>query len=189
MRKEGEAEPPATEPEAARQGSPGPEPSGEVRPPREDREPWERVQEAGEDREEEEDLLGVLPKITLGAGVILTLLVIGYLAIHGLGTLPYEPKWPTPGSDPERGRALIQRYGCGSCHRIPGIMNANGRVGPSLEDLSEQVYVGGQLTNTPDHLSEWIQDPRRFAPGTAMPDLGVTEPEARDIAAYLHRKT
>ncbi|MBW3623187.1 MAG: c-type cytochrome [Armatimonadetes bacterium] len=119
----------------------------------------------------------------------MTLLVIGYLAIHGLRTLPYEPEWPIPGGDPERGRALIRRYGCGACHRSPGILDATGRVGPILTDLSEQVYIGGQLPNTPDHLSEWVQNPQRFAPGTAMPDLGVTEPEARNIAAYLHRKT
>jgi cytochrome c2 len=41
------------------------------------------------------------------------------------------------------------------------------------------------LGNTPDNLVNWIQHPRRIVPGSDMPDLGVTEPESRSIAAYL----
>jgi hypothetical protein len=28
--------------------------------------------------------------------------------------------------------------------------------------------------------------PRAYSPNTAMPELGVTQPEARDMAAYLY---
>lgn len=41
------------------------------------------------------------------------------------------------------------------------------------------------LTNSPDNMVRWLRSPRTVAPLTAMPDLGVTERDARDMAAYL----
>jgi cytochrome c1 len=35
-------------------------------------------------------------------------------------------------------------------------------------------------------LIKWIRNPQQIEPGTAMPDLGVSEDEAGDIAAYLY---
>lgn len=35
----------------------------------------------------------------------------------------------------------------------------------------------------------WIRSPDEIRPGTVMPTLGVTEAEARDIAAYLYLHT
>jgi cytochrome c2 len=90
------------------------------------------------------------------------------------------------GGDPKRGEASIQEYGCGSCHMIPGITGANGKVGPPLDDWSERVYIAGQVPNTTDFLIRWIEMPQAIEPGTAMPNLRVTEAQARDIAAYLY---
>lgn len=87
--------------------------------------------------------------------------------------------------DPARGAELIVAHGCGACHEIPGIRGARGSVGPSLEGLATRAYVGGVLPNEPGGLVRWIVDPTAHSPATAMPDLGVTEPEARDIAAFL----
>jgi cytochrome c2 len=33
---------------------------------------------------------------------------------------------------------------------------------------------------------KWIEHPRAVNPKTAMPELGVTRTEARDMAAYLY---
>jgi cytochrome c len=88
--------------------------------------------------------------------------------------------------DAARGREHVDRYGCGSCHVVPGIPNADGRVGPSLDRIAERSYVGGILPNTPENMVAWIARPQAYAPGTAMPDLGIAEPTARDIAAYLY---
>ena len=90
------------------------------------------------------------------------------------------------GGDPDRGAAAIQQYGCGSCHMIPGITGAHGKVGPPLDDWSERVYIAGQVPNTTDFLIRWIEMPQAIEPRTAMPNLRVTEGEARDIAAYLY---
>lgn len=91
-----------------------------------------------------------------------------------------------PGGDAARGEAVLARYGCGSCHVIPGIGGAVGKVGPPLTDFAERSYIAGAVPNTSDQLITWIVDPHAIEPGTIMPNLGVTEAEARDMAAYLY---
>ena len=90
------------------------------------------------------------------------------------------------GGEPERGRALIRQYGCSACHLVPGVAGAEGLVGPPLNGIGSRAYLAGRLHNTPDNLMRWIREPQRVAPGTAMPDMGVTERDGRDIAAYLY---
>jgi mono/diheme cytochrome c family protein len=87
--------------------------------------------------------------------------------------------------DPARGRALIQRYGCGACHTIDGIHGARGIVGPPLIDFSNRTIIAGEYPNTPRFLVQWLMSPPSLAPRTAMPDMGITEAEGRDIASYL----
>jgi len=81
---------------------------------------------------------------------------------------------------------LIASYGCGSCHSISGVPGADGMAAPPLECFYERTYIAGRLPNTWDNLIEWIQNPQKVEPGTAMPDLGVKRDEAHDIAAYLY---
>ena len=92
----------------------------------------------------------------------------------------------TDGGDPARGRAAIERYGCGTCHTIPGVSGADALVGPPLSQVASRSYVGGVLTNSPENMIRWIQDPRAVDSLTAMPTLGITDREARDIASYLY---
>lgn len=87
---------------------------------------------------------------------------------------------------PHRGHDLIMQYGCGSCHSIPGIPGAVATVAPPLTGIAQRSYIGGVLTNTPDHLREWIMDPPKVDSNTAMPNLGVSAQDARDISAYLY---
>jgi cytochrome c len=84
------------------------------------------------------------------------------------------------------GRRLIAGYGCGSCHSIPGVPGANSMAGPPLKCFYQRSYIAGHLPNTRDNLILWVRHPQQVEPGTAMPDLGVTEDEAADIAAYLY---
>ena len=93
---------------------------------------------------------------------------------------------PISGGNPTKGKDLIVHFGCGSCHTIKGIPGATATVGPPLQDLRKRVYLGGVLPYTPDHLAKWIVDPSQFAEKTAMPAVGATEAQARDIAAYLY---
>jgi cytochrome c len=87
-----------------------------------------------------------------------------------------------------RAVALIRYYGCGTCHVIPGVPSATGLVGPPLTGLKGRTYLGGAVTNTPENLARWIRNPRELAPRTAKPDVGVSETDAKLIAAYLNSR-
>ena len=90
------------------------------------------------------------------------------------------------GGEPSRGKDVIRRYGCSTCHVIPGVEGARGQVGPSLEGIAARAYLAGKLPNTPANMIKWIREPQDVQPGTAMPELGVTEQDGKDIAAYLY---
>jgi cytochrome c1 len=90
------------------------------------------------------------------------------------------------GGNPARGPAIAERYGCGSCHTIPGVTGARGLVGPPLLWWSRRTFIAGELPNTPENLVRWIRDPQSVEPHTAMPALGLSDAEARDVAAYLY---
>jgi mono/diheme cytochrome c family protein len=90
------------------------------------------------------------------------------------------------GGDPTHAPALFRRYGCSGCHTIPGIPGADGQTGPPLAGLSKHVYIAGVLENRSDNLVAWIVSPQTFSPQTAMPNTGISEKEARDLAAYLY---
>jgi cytochrome c2 len=87
--------------------------------------------------------------------------------------------------EPENGRAAILQYACISCHQVPGIVGPDVRVGPPLEGIADRQFIAGVLPNTPENMIRWIMRPQEVNPLTAMPDMGVSEAHARDIAAYL----
>jgi cytochrome c len=85
----------------------------------------------------------------------------------------------------ERGRQLLAQYQCGSCHSIPGVPSAGGRVASSLEGFGLRSYIAGRLANRHDTLARWIEQPKALVPDTAMPSMGVSAADARAMAAYL----
>jgi cytochrome c2 len=86
----------------------------------------------------------------------------------------------------QQGKQLIKQLGCGSCHLIPGVENADSMVGPPLIGWRKRIYIAGLLRNTPDNLQRWIQHPQQIVPDNAMPDMGIDDAQAQDIAAYLY---
>ncbi|HWI16020.1 MAG TPA: c-type cytochrome [Burkholderiales bacterium] len=90
------------------------------------------------------------------------------------------------GGDPRRGADALHQYACITCHQIPGAVGATVPVGPPLDHYASRSYVAGALVNTPDELARWLRAPHAVKAHTAMPDLGMTERDARDIAAFLH---
>lgn len=85
-----------------------------------------------------------------------------------------------------RGQQIMIQRDCGECHTIPGIRNANGVFGPPLMSFARRSYIAGNFPNAPDTLVRWIMSPTSMKPATAMPDLGLSEQQARDVAAYLY---
>lgn len=110
------------------------------------------------------------------------------LCLSLLACVNQTEHWATPitGGNPEQGKIALQAYGCGACHTIPGINSANSLVGPPLIGIAQRTYIAGVLVNTPDNLVCWIRNPQAVDPQTAMPDTGVNQADARDIAAYLY---
>lgn len=87
--------------------------------------------------------------------------------------------------DAHRGRHVMQQYGCITCHEIPGIVGATVPVGPPLDHMAQRSFIGGVLANTPQNMVRWLRTPQQFVPDGAMPNLDVSEQDARDMAAYL----
>jgi cytochrome c len=107
------------------------------------------------------------------------------LAAGGCHEGAVEAGVAVPGGDPDVGRRLLDNYGCGECHVIPGVAGADSWAGPPLTEWSARRFIAGALPNTPENLMLFIMDPDSVEPGTAMPDLGVDTAAARHMAAYL----
>jgi cytochrome c len=114
------------------------------------------------------------------------LVLLSMVVAAACSRTPAPPPPESRAGHPDRGAELIARYGCGSCHTIPGVDRANGLVGPPLTRFGARSYIAGELPNNVGNLQRWISDPQAVEPGTAMPDLGVDAIDAEDIAAYLY---
>lgn len=127
------------------------------------------------------------------AGVLLFMLFVGLMLTACTGTsedaaeAASNPR-DVPEGDAAQGRELIANYGCGACHTIAGVPGADSQVGPPLTNFHQRAYIAGTLANNWQNLVTWIQLPQSVEPGTAMPNLGVSESEARDMAAYLYNQ-
>jgi mono/diheme cytochrome c family protein len=88
-------------------------------------------------------------------------------------------------ADVNRGRIAINQYACTICHAIPGVVGPNAPVGPPLAGIARRAILAGVLPNTPDNMVRWLRAPQDVSPLSAMPNLGVSARDARDIAAYL----
>lgn len=96
-----------------------------------------------------------------------------------------QPYTVATGGSAHAGIRVIASYKCGSCHTIPGIPGAHGVFGPPLNMMARRTYIAGNFANTPDNMTHWVMAPTSMKPKTAMPDLGLTRQQARDVTAYL----
>jgi cytochrome c oxidase subunit II len=85
-----------------------------------------------------------------------------------------------------QGLATFTKRGCQACHSVSAVNAPKGQIGPNLARVGARKYIAaGTLLNTDEHLARWIRDPQSFKEGVAMPNLGVTEDEARQLVAYF----
>jgi len=108
------------------------------------------------------------------------------LAALASGCAKEEPVSRVAGGDPERGRLLVQQYQCAACHFIPEVQGPNGDAGPSLESMGRLSYIAGSIPNQPENMIRFLQNPPAVKPGTLMPALGITDDEARHMAAFMY---
>jgi cytochrome c2 len=119
------------------------------------------------------------------AGLLLTALVPLLLA-GCFDDSDEERHYPAVQGNPANGLELIGAFGCGSCHEIPGVNGADGVVGPPLQRIGRRIYLAGVLRNTPEAMVFWLRNPQLVVPGNAMPDMGISADQARDMTAYLY---
>ena len=124
--------------------------------------------------------------VRCGGCVCLLVVVLGGCDDRGGDATLRREAAAMTGGNADRGRAALHHYGCASCHTIPGVRGADALVGPPLTAMGSRAYIGGVMHNTPDNMVRWIRDPPAVDPMTAMPNVGVTPADARDIASYLY---
>lgn len=124
-----------------------------------------------------------------GRGRARTFALVQLLLVFSLGSCSRDqpPTLRMAGGDAKSGALLMEFYDCGSCHMIPGIRGAEGVVGPPLTAWGRRSLIAGSVANEADNLVEWIVNPQAVEQGTAMPAVGATPAEARDMAAYLYQ--
>jgi putative membrane protein len=125
-------------------------------------------------------------RLRRAAAMLPLLLLLAFVGCESRTALSATQAMQLTGGSAERGRVAFRTYGCGTCHSAAGVPGANGLVGPPLDGIGARAYVAGVLTNTPANLERWIQSPRQVDSLTAMPDMGVTPADARDLAAFLY---
>jgi mono/diheme cytochrome c family protein len=116
-------------------------------------------------------------------------------AYETMTTAPAAPKQaagiptaPVIDGDAHRGKRILAQYGCQSCHQVPGVTGSKVDVGRPLDGLVKRRVIVGLLPNNQDNLIRWIRNPQAIDPDAAMPNMGVSERDARDISAYLLSK-
>lgn len=115
-----------------------------------------------------------------------TTLMLAVLSATLAGCGEEPPPRPVAGGDAKLGKRLIEQYQCSACHTIPGVAGAASNAGPPLQSFARRSYIAGRIPNHAEPLTRWLMDPPAMKPGTMMPQLGVSETEARHIAAYLY---
>ena len=76
------------------------------------------------------------------------------------------PSAASASPDAAEGARLLDAYGCGACHLIPGVRGADSLAGPPLIAWSQRKTIAGTLPNTWQNTVRWILDPQAIEPGT-----------------------
>jgi cytochrome c2 len=111
---------------------------------------------------------------------------IGTVCLGALAASCAPAHAPSGIGDPHLGAQIVEREACGSCHVIPGKADGFGVVGPSLKGIGRRAVIAGFLPNRPDEMVRWLRSPQAILPRSTMPDMGLTDKQARNIAAYLY---
>jgi cytochrome c1 len=51
--------------------------------------------------------------------------------------------------------------------------------------LASRTLIAGKLANTRENMVLWLRRTHEVKPLSTMPEMGLTETDAQDIAAYL----
>ena len=83
------------------------------------------------------------------------------------------------------GLKLFQTMTCVNCHPLRGVVTG-ASVAPDLTHLASRHTLGaGVLALTETNLFRWLKNAQAGKPGCLMPDLKLTDAQARALVAYL----
>lgn len=99
---------------------------------------------------------------------------------------------PLAGADLGKGRALLDTKGCGSCHTFGGVAAIAASAPPAMDgrEFARGHTLAPDLRATRERMSAkqlvaWLKDPKGVKRDTPMPNVGLSDVEARDLAAYI----
>ncbi|HEV2083464.1 MAG TPA: cytochrome c oxidase subunit II [Gemmatimonadales bacterium] len=104
------------------------------------------------------------------------------------GATVQQPASPqaAQGNQYAAGEKLFTAKGCVACHALYAVNAPKGMIGPNLANVGARSYIAaGTLKNTDENLAHWIRDPQGIKKGVLMPNLGVSEPDSKTLAAFL----
>jgi cytochrome c oxidase subunit 2 len=95
-----------------------------------------------------------------------------------------QPAAEPTGAEAIAGKQVISSVGCGSCHTIRGT-TLKGTFGPDLTHFGSRGGIAAYtLTNTPENLLRWIQDPQAVKPACKMPQIPLPLQQQQQLVAY-----
>lgn len=102
---------------------------------------------------------------------------------------PRDASAPSANVGWDHGRALYQRFNCGSCHRFTGSdvdapITFAGKAAPLSIALAPDLRHTRARMHTGD-VVRWLLDPAAQKPGTLMPKLGMSRDEATALAQLI----
>ena len=68
------------------------------------------------------------------------------------------------GGNADRGKQLVTRYGCDTCHIIPGVKGAQGMVGPALQHIASRQTIASKFPNNPQTMMDGSRTLSRSTP-------------------------
>ncbi|HKG98703.1 MAG TPA: cytochrome c oxidase subunit II [Pyrinomonadaceae bacterium] len=91
-----------------------------------------------------------------------------------------------PASDSQkRGQQVFLSATCVMCHTINGT-TAGSNIGPNLTHIaSRNMIAAATMTNTREHLEQWIKDSQQVKPGNKMPQHNFAEQDLQSLLDYL----
>ncbi len=91
---------------------------------------------------------------------------------------------PTAG-DVKKGEEIVSSVGCFGCHVFDPGNSRPVRDRAILKREQGPNLIGLGTKTSPAWIYDWLKDPQRYHPGSRMPDLRLSDPEAADVAAFL----
>lgn len=95
-----------------------------------------------------------------------------------------QQRQPPPDDPVVAGQQIMETI-CATCHLVEGTA-AQGTIGPELTTFATQPDIAGVVENNEENLHAWLADPPAVKPGTAMPNLGLSEQQIEALIAYLY---